>query len=102
MAELDVKDVSMRYALPGGDGVQALKDVSFTLEAGEILTVLGPSGCGKTTLLNLIAGFLAPTEGHLTLNGTPIRGPGAERLMLFQDGALFEWLTVAKNISFGP
>jgi taurine transport system ATP-binding protein len=92
----------MRYALPGGDGVQALKDVSFTLEAGEILTVLGPSGCGKTTLLNLIAGFLAPTEGHLALNGTPITGPGAERLMLFQDGALFEWLTVAKNISFGP
>ena len=102
MAELAVKGVSMRYALPGGDGVQALKDVSFTLEAGEILTVLGPSGCGKTTLLNLIAGFLAPTEGHLALNGTPITGPGAERLMLFQDGALFEWLTVAKNISFGP
>ena len=102
MAELAVKSVSMRYALPGGDGVQALKDVSFTLEAGEILTVLGPSGCGKTTLLNLIAGFLAPTEGHLALNGTPITGPGAERLMLFQDGALFEWLTVAKNISFGP
>jgi len=102
MAELAVKGVSMRYALPGGDGVQALKDVSFTLEAGEILTVLGPSGCGKTTLLNLIAGFLAPTEGHLSLNGESIRGPGAERLMLFQDGALFEWLTVEKNISFGP
>ena len=80
MAELAVKRVSMRYSLPGGGGVQALKDVSFTLDTGEILTVLGPSGCGKTTLLNLIAGFLAPTEGHLMLNGTPIRGPGAERL----------------------
>ncbi len=102
MSGLAVDGLSMRYALPGGGGVQALKDVSFTLAPGEILTVLGPSGCGKTTLLNLIAGFLAPTEGLLTLNGTSIEGPGAERLMVFQDGALFEWLTVEKNISFGP
>jgi taurine transport system ATP-binding protein len=102
MAELAINGVSMRYALPGGGGVQALKDVSFTLAQGEILTVLGPSGCGKTTLLNLIAGFYAPTQGHLTLNGVPIQGPSAERLMVFQDGALFEWLTVEKNISFGP
>jgi len=101
MTELSVKHVSMRYALPGGGGVQALKDISFTLAGGELLTVLGPSGCGKTTLLNIIAGFLAPTEGHLTLNDMPIDGPGAERLMMFQDGALFEWLSVEKNISFG-
>lgn len=101
MTELSVKQVSMRYALPGGGGVQALKDISFTLAGGELLTVLGPSGCGKTTLLNIIAGFLAPTEGHLTLNDVPIDGPGAERLMMFQDGALFEWLSVEKNISFG-
>ncbi len=102
MSGLEIKGVSMRYALPGGGGVQALKDVSFNLAPGEILTVLGPSGCGKTTLLNLIAGFFAPTEGQMALNGGPIRGPGAERLMVFQDGALFEWLTVEKNISFGP
>jgi len=101
MTELAVKGVSMRFALPGGGGVQALKDVSFTLADGELLTVLGPSGCGKTTLLNIIAGFLAPTEGHLTLNDVPIKGPDAERLMLFQDGALFEWMSVEKNISFG-
>ena len=102
MSGLEIKSVSMRYALPGGGGVQALKDVSFNLAPGEILTVLGPSGCGKTTLLNLIAGFFAATEGQMALNGTPIQGPGAERLMVFQDGALFEWLTVEKNISFGP
>ena len=102
MAKLDVKGVSMSFVLPGGGGVKALEDVSFTLASGELLTVLGPSGCGKTTLLNIIAGFLAPTEGHLTLNGMPIDGPGAERLMVFQDGALFEWLSVEKNISFGP
>ena len=80
MTALAIEHVSMRFALPGGGGVQALKDVSFTLEPGELLTVLGPSGCGKTTLLNLIAGFLAPTEGHLALNGVPINGPSAERL----------------------
>ncbi|MBW2632582.1 MAG: ABC transporter ATP-binding protein [Deltaproteobacteria bacterium] len=102
MSGLEIKGVSMRYALPGGGGIQALKDVSFNLAPGEILTVLGPSGCGKTTLLNLIAGFFAPTEGQMTLNGAPIQGPSAERLMVFQDGALFEWLTVKKNISFGP
>ncbi len=102
MSGLEIKGVSMRYALPGGGGVQALKDVSFNLAPGEILTVLGPSGCGKTTLLNLIAGFYAPTEGQMALNGAQIQGPGAERLMVFQDGALFEWLTVEKNISFGP
>ena len=102
MKGLEVKGVSMRYALPGGGGVQALEDVSFNLNPGEILTVLGPSGCGKTTLLNLIAGFFAPTSGQLALNGIPILGPSAERLMVFQDGALFEWLTVEKNISFGP
>ncbi len=102
MTALAIENVSMRFALPGGGGVQALKDVSFTLESGELLTVLGPSGCGKTTLLNLIAGFLAPTEGRLTLNDVAINGPSAERLMVFQDGALFEWLTVEKNISFGP
>ena len=102
MTGLAVKGISMRFALPGGGGVQALENVSFTLSPGEILTVLGPSGCGKTTLLNIIAGFLAPTEGSLTLNEAPIKGPGAERLMVFQDGALFEWLSVARNISFGP
>ncbi len=101
MAELTVSGVSMRYALSGGGGVQALKDVSFPLASGEILAVIGPSGCGKTTLLNIVAGFLAPTEGNVMLDEMPILGPGPERGMVFQQGALFEWLTVAKNIAFG-
>lgn len=102
MSELAVNNVSMRYILPQGGGVQALKDVSFTLKKGELLTVLGPSGCGKTTLLNILAGFLAPTEGEISLDNVPISGPSSDRLMLFQDGALFEWFSVKKNISFGP
>ena len=84
-----------------GAKVEALKDINFELKEGEILTVLGPSGCGKTTLLNMIAGFITPTSGDLVLGDTPIDGPGAERGMVFQQGALFEWLTVARNVDFG-
>ena len=84
-----------------GANVEALKDVSFTLKKGELLSVLGPSGCGKTTLLNLIAGFINPTDGILKLGNDPIEGPGVERGMVFQQGALFEWLSVARNVDFG-
>ncbi len=87
--------------LAGGAQVHALQDVNFTLKNGELLSVLGPSGCGKTTLLNIIAGFLAPTGGHLSLGGEEIVGPGVNRGMVFQQGALFEWLTVAENVDFG-
>ncbi len=92
----------MVYEVPNGSDVQALKDVSFDLPAGRLLTLLGPSGCGKTTLLNIVAGFLAPTGGSVSLGGLPITGPGQERGMVFQQGALFEWLNVEKNIAFGP
>ena len=102
MPDLKVASVGMRYDLPKGGHVQALHDVSFDLEEGRLLTLLGPSGCGKTTLLNTLAGFLAPTAGRVTLGGEQITGPGQDRGMVFQQGALFEWLSVAQNISFGP
>ena len=72
------------------------------LAPGDLMSVLGPSGCGKTTLLNIVAGFLAPTEGQVTLNGHRVEGPDAERGMVFQQGALFEWMNVRDNVSFGP
>src|SRR6056297_1729580 len=102
MSELIIENLSMRFDLPNGGHVQALKDVSLKLESGELMSVLGPSGCGKTTLLNIVAGFLAPTEGRIELNGHRVIGPDAERGMVFQQGALFEWMSVRDNVSFGP
>ena len=97
MSDLVSKNLNMLFS----DTVHALKDVSFTLKKGELLTVLGPSGCGKTTLLNIIAGFLNPTSGSISLDEKEINGPGVERGMVFQQGALFEWLTVSQNVDFG-
>ena len=102
MSELVIENISMRFDLPNGTHVQALKNVSMTLKEGEIMSVLGPSGCGKTTLLNIVAGFLAPTEGRIVLGGEAIQGPAPERGMVFQKGALFEWMNVRENVDFGP
>ena len=102
MSGLQIDKLSMRFDLPNGSSVQALQDVSIDLKAGELLSVLGPSGCGKTTLLNIVAGFLAPTSGEITLNGNRVFGPGPERGMVFQQGALFEWMSVRENVGFGP
>ena len=102
MADLVCEDLNMAFTNPqNGAVVEALKDINFTLKKGELLTVLGPSGCGKTTLLNMIAGFLNPTSGAASLGGHLIEGPGLERGMVFQQGALFEWLPVSKNVDFG-
>lgn len=102
MSGLVIDDVSMTFELPNGGNVEALKNIKLQINKGELLSVLGPSGCGKTTLLNILAGFLAPTSGKMSLNGHAITGPHSERGMVFQQGALFEWMNVAKNIGFGP
>ncbi|MEM8823927.1 MAG: ABC transporter ATP-binding protein [Pseudomonadota bacterium] len=102
MSGLTIENLSMRFDLPNGSHVQALKDVSLALKPGELMSVLGPSGCGKTTLLNIVAGFLAPTEGRVVMNGHDVLGPDAERGMVFQQGALFEWMSVRDNVEFGP
>ena len=99
---LSIDNISMRFDLPNGTSVQALKNVSLDIKEGEIMSVLGPSGCGKTTLLNIVAGFLAPTEGQVLLHDVPVTGPGPERGMVFQKGALFEWMSVRHNVEFGP
>ena len=102
MSDLTIENVSMRFDLPNGTHVQALQDINLEIKTGEIMSVLGPSGCGKTTLLNIVAGFLAPTEGTVALNNEVVTGPASDRGMVFQQGALFEWMSVSENIAFGP
>ena len=102
MSGLVIDDVSMTFELPDGGKVEALKNINLNIKEGELLSVLGPSGCGKTTLLNIVAGFLAPTAGTISLGGDLVTGPSPERGMVFQKGALFEWMSVRKNVAFGP
>jgi NitT/TauT family transport system ATP-binding protein len=85
----------------GGRDVMALRDISIEIPQGQFTCLLGPSGCGKSTLLNAVAGFAPPTSGSIVADGQPVTGPGPERGMVFQEYALFPWMTVEQNIGFG-
>jgi NitT/TauT family transport system ATP-binding protein len=82
--------------------IVVLKDCSFTVPAGQLTVLIGPSGCGKTTIINLIAGYELPDRGKVLMDGKPVEGPNWERLVLFQEMALFPWLTCYQNVMFGP
>jgi NitT/TauT family transport system ATP-binding protein len=92
--------VAVRFPTPAGP-LRVVDDVSFTVADGEFVALIGPSGCGKTTMLNLVAGFVAPTAGRVLLDQRPIAGPGPERGVIFQEYGVFPWLTVEQNIEFG-
>ena len=94
---INVEAVSYRF----DPNQLALGNVRLTVPRGQFVCLLGPSGCGKTTLLNLIAGFLVPSDGYIFVNGQVVDGPGPDRGMVFQDYSLFPWLTVIQNIEFG-
>ena len=81
---------------------EVIKDCSFTIESGKLTVMIGPSGCGKSSLIQLIAGFDQPTSGSITIGGRPIEGPGKDRLVLFQESALFPWMTTWDNVMYGP
>jgi len=85
----------------GGQEVAALKDIDLEIAPGEFVCLLGPSGCGKSTLLNAVAGFSLPTGGAIDIQGAPVKEPGPDRGMVFQEYALFPWMTVEQNIAFG-
>jgi NitT/TauT family transport system ATP-binding protein len=79
----------------------ALQDIELTVAEGEFICLLGPSGCGKSTLLNTVAGFVKPTAGRVCVQGKPVVAPGPDRAMVFQEYALFPWMTVEENVAFG-
>ncbi len=99
MSQIVVKDVQKVFPTSDRE-VVALKDINLEIAKGEFVCLLGPSGCGKSTLLNAVAGFSLPTGGVITVDGKPVTAPGPERGMVFQEYALFPWMTVAKNIAF--
>lgn len=98
MIHLD--SVGVIFDTPGARA-EILRDISLVLPDGSFTVVIGESGCGKTTLLNVIAGFVAPTSGSATIDGRQILGPGAERGVVFQDDALLPWQSVLENVTFG-
>ena len=97
---ISVKSVNKIFASAERE-VVALKDIQLDIPQGQFVCLLGPSGCGKSTLLNAIAGFSLPSSGSITADGKMVTGPGPDRGMVFQEYALFPWMTVEKNIAFG-
>lgn len=100
-SKLVVDRVSKSFEGKGGARFVALDNVSLHVEEGQFVCLVGPSGCGKSTLLNLIAGLDAPDSGTISTNGVPVSGPGRDRMMMFQEHALFPWLDVMGNVMFG-
>lgn len=98
---LDIRNLSKQFSA-GGKTVDALTNVDLVVNKGEFVCLIGASGCGKSTLLRIIAGFETASTGMVMMYGAPLTGPGPDRGVVFQDYALFPWLTVRDNISFGP
>ena len=98
---LAIRGVSKAFEV-GNDRIEALRNIDLVIQKGEFVCLIGASGCGKSTLLRIVAGFETPTSGEVRVYDHPIKGPGGERGMVFQDYALFPWMTVRENIGFGP
>jgi len=99
-AKLSVRGVAKAFPNVRGGVSTALEDITFDVAPGEFICLLGPSGCGKSTVLNVLAGLEAPDRGEVLLDGHPVDGPGPDRALLFQDPALFPWMSVHANVEF--
>lgn len=99
-SHIQINKVSKVFST-GSREVVALEDINLDVQRGAFICLLGPSGCGKSTLLNAVAGFSPPSSGSILIDGKPVQAPGPDRGMVFQEYALFPWMTVEKNIAFG-
>ncbi len=102
MPEIAVHSLSHTFGKGSPDALTVLEDINLTFESGSFTAIVGTSGCGKSTLLKMMAGLFEPSDGRMTLDGEAIRGTSQRRGMVFQQDAVFPWMTVAKNISYGP
>jgi NitT/TauT family transport system ATP-binding protein len=102
VGELVGTGLGKSYQVKDRPAVSVLADCSFRFEAGKLNVVMGTSGCGKSTLAYLLAGYLKPDQGTLTLDGMPVKGASSDRLLVFQETALWPWMTVEENVLFGP
>jgi NitT/TauT family transport system ATP-binding protein len=99
--QMDVQSISKSYGV-GPLRQVVIKDCSFSLEAGKLTVLIGPSGCGKTILINILAGYENVDAGSVSIDGEPVKGPGWDRLVVFQETALFPWMTTLENVIYGP
>ena len=96
MSKVQFRGVQIHFG-----NVEVLRDVNLDVREGEFVCILGPSGCGKSTLLNIVAGFIEPSKGDVSIDGVRVAGPDARRIFVFQERGVFPWLTVEQNIGFG-
>ena len=101
VGDIEVSNVSKSYGT-GPFTKTVVRDCSFKIERNKLTVMIGPSGCGKSTLIRLLAGFERPTSGSIKIDGKPVTGPGKDRLVVFQESALFPWMTTFDNIMYGP
>ena len=101
VSKVGLSEICLSYRTQKGERLLALDHINLQVRAGEFVCIVGPSGCGKSTLLHLIAGLHQQTSGQVLIDGKPVQGTGTDRIMIFQEHALFPWLTVGQNVEFG-
>lgn len=102
MSEINVENLTHTFGKGTPEALTVLEDINLNFESGSFTTIIGTSGCGKSTLLKMMAGLFEPSDGRMTLDGDVINGTDRKRGMVFQQDAVFPWMTVAQNISYGP